>query len=539
MTWPLARDLHKAIPHDLGDPLLQAYTLGWLSHALRGDPGGIWDTNSFWPAADSLLFTDSLLGYAPAALFATGTTSTLVVYNVLFIGTFALAFLGAYALLRQLGARVAGSAVGAAAFAYAPWKLAHLGHLNVLSAGGIALTFAMLARGHGWSLREGFKPERQRPGWILAGWLCALWQFAIGVALGLTFVYVLLAVSVVVGIIWLVKRPALQWRTPAADGLGGTLFSLGVWWIADKHAEVARTHPETARPYDYLDRFSPTWRSFVTAPEESRLWGAWHEAARADFTWAPEQTLLVGFTLIGLAFGGLFVSSWNLRQRLWLVLGVAVTVALAMGPNFLHDGAWAWGLLYDYVPGFDAVRTPGRLVLYTTLLLAILAAGGLSRIADDSVVPARKERGLAVARAHALLLLPIALVLAEGLSVTEHRELRQAPVAMSELEGPVLFLPSDGRDTRLQYWSVDGFVDMVNGSAAFTPSAESEILEDSKSFPSTVSIADLQEAGVETVVVIPSWLPGSDWDGLDYEVNPPGIEVERFDDAVVYDLGTS
>ena len=77
------------------------------------------------------------------------------------MGSFALAFLGAYALLRQLGARVAGSAVAAAAFAYAPWKLGQAGHLQVLSCGGIALALAMLARGHG-SLALTTTPARPR-----------------------------------------------------------------------------------------------------------------------------------------------------------------------------------------------------------------------------------------------------------------------------------------------------------------------------------------------------------------------------------------
>src|SRR5690606_1072169 len=139
MTWPLAREVHRVVPHDAGDPLLLTYILGWVGRSLREDPAGIWDTNSFWPVTDAYLFTDTLLGYAPAALFATDTASALVVYNVLYMGSFALAFLGAYALLRQLGARVAGSAVAAAAFAYAPWKLGQAGHLQVLSCGGIAL----------------------------------------------------------------------------------------------------------------------------------------------------------------------------------------------------------------------------------------------------------------------------------------------------------------------------------------------------------------------------------------------------------------
>ncbi|GAA1662188.1 hypothetical protein GCM10009830_04240 [Glycomyces endophyticus] len=543
MTWPLAKDLTTVIPHDLGDPLLQAYTLGWIGEALRTDPAGVWSTNSFWPNPDSLLFTDTLFGYAPAALLATDAASTLVVYNVLFIATFALAFLGAYALLRQLGARVAGSAVGAAAFAYAPWKLAHLGHLNVLSSGAIALALAMLARGHGWSLRDGFRPERQRPGWIVAGWLVALWQFSIGVALGLSFVYLMLAIAVVVGLFWLVKRPALNWRTVVADGAGGVVFSLGVLWIADRHASVAQAYPETVRDYGYVQFFSPGWQSFIIAPEESRLWGAAHEAARTDLTWPPEQTLLVGFTVLALAIAGLIWSSWSRWQRWCLALGTALLTALAMGPNFLDHGRWAWGLLYEYAPGFDAVRTPGRMVLYISLLLAVLAAGTLTRLADDadavaheSRVDRRLDRVRAPRRVHALLFLPIVFVLWEGLMVPDFHEPDPAPLDVSALDGPVLFLPSDGRDTRVQFWTVDGFVDMVNGSAAFTPAATSEIRDLSKSFPSEGAVDALREAGVETVVVVPDWLPGSDWAGVDTETDPFGVDVERTDDAIVYDL---
>jgi hypothetical protein len=542
MTWPLARDLDDVIPHDTGDPLLLTYILGWVGHALRENPAGIWDTNSFWPLTDAYLFTDTLMGYAPFALFATGPHSALVVYNVLYIGTFALAFLGAYALLRQLGARVAGSTVAAAAFAYAPWKLGQAGHLQVLSMGGIVLALAMLARGHGWSLRDGFKAERQRPGWILAGWLTALWQFSIGAGLGIPFVYLLLGVGVVVGLHWLVKRPRLRWQTIAADGLGGTVFSLGVLWIADRHAVVARAYPEAIRDAEYISWFSPTWQSFIISPEESRVWGAAHEAARADLTWAPEQALLVGFTLIALAVAGLIWSSWTGRQRFWLALGAAAVFAVSMGPNFLDQGAWAWAPLYEYAPGWDAIRTPGRLALYLTLILAVLAAGTLTRIADeaDAVAhAARVDRRLKVKaprRVHALLFLPIGLVLWEGLTVAPYVPVPEAPVDMSALEGPVLFLPSGGGDTKVQYWSTDGFVEVANGVAAFTPDEQAGLRSMSQGFPDDEAVEALREAGIETVVVLPDRLPGSDWSDLDTEAEPFGVGVERTEDAVVYDL---
>jgi hypothetical protein len=542
MTWPVALESGSAIPHDLGDPMLLAYTLAWVGHALRTDPASIWDTNSFWPASDSLLFTDTLLGYAPAGLFAVDGTSALIVYNVLYIGSFALAFIGTYALLRQLGARVAGSAVGAAAFAYAPWKLSQAGHLQVLSCGAIALTLAMLARGHGWSMRDGFRPERQRPGWIVAGWLCALWQFSIGAGLGVPFVYLLLFMGGIVGFMWLVKRPRLRWTTLVANGVGGAIFSLGVLWIADKHAVVASAHPEAARDYDYIGWFSPTWQSFIIAPHESWLWGSAHEAARSDLTWPPEQTLLVGFTVLSLAFAGLVWSSWTRGQRIWLALGGAATIALAMGPNFLDNGSWAWGLLYEYVPGFDAIRTPGRLVLYLSLILAVLAAGTLTKLADDADAAAHRARidprlrERAPRTVHALLFLPMALVLAEGYTVTELHEPPERPAAVADIDGPALYLPSGGRDTIVQYWSIGEFGDIANGIAAFTPAQQEHLRNLSKGLPAPEAVDALREAGIETVVLVNDWIPGSEWQHLQFAEDPWGVDVEHHDDVVIYRL---
>src|SRR5207244_11185061 len=105
-----------------------------------------------------------------AGMIGVGPRAAVLRYNIMYVLVFAFAFVGAYALVRQLGANKAGAAVAGAAFAYAPWRLGQAGHMHVLSAGGIALALAMLARGHGYSLRHGYRPERVRPGWAFAGW---------------------------------------------------------------------------------------------------------------------------------------------------------------------------------------------------------------------------------------------------------------------------------------------------------------------------------------------------------------------------------
>ncbi len=67
------------------------------------DPLHLFDANAFYPHPLSLAFSDSLLGYGPAAFFGSGTVAALVRYNLLFLFAWSLCFFGAYLLARELG----------------------------------------------------------------------------------------------------------------------------------------------------------------------------------------------------------------------------------------------------------------------------------------------------------------------------------------------------------------------------------------------------------------------------------------------------
>src|SRR5205807_4325495 len=117
-TRPLVLHLPSRIAPDLGDPVRTAWEVAWVGHAIQHNPLHIFDANAFYPHPLSLAFSDSLLGYGPAALFGSGTVAALVRYNLLFLFAWSLCFLGAYLLARELGlGRLAASAAGAA-FAY-------------------------------------------------------------------------------------------------------------------------------------------------------------------------------------------------------------------------------------------------------------------------------------------------------------------------------------------------------------------------------------------------------------------------------------
>lgn len=563
MTWPTLRDPAHTIPGDTGDPTLQAWQLAWAGHAMRTNPMRLWDTNGFYPESWTFAYSDTLLGYLPFGLVGEGPVAAVIRYNILFALAHALAFVGAYALLRQLGANWAGGAVAGVSFAFAPWRLAHAGHLNVLSTGGIALALAMLARGHGWSLRYGYRPDRRRPGWALAGWLVAAWQITLGFGLGVPFGYVLGLVGLlsVLGYGWRWwrrrARPPFGGRLLAADVIGAAIFAAVVGLMALPYLKVVELHPYGRRSLAEVGLYSPPLRAFVTAPETSWLWGERHAGARQGLFWPPEMTLLPGFVLIGLAAAGLIFSVWRLRQRLLLAVGVLATVALAMGTALPGGGDPGYATLYRLLPGWDALRTSGRLVLWTTLLLAVLAAGAVSAFAEQATSPSAEDDGRTaepardptaeptdrVARrprwwAAPAMLIVVALVLAEGLNTTGHPGVWLGPTAMRGLSGPLLVLPSAGvLEDNVLLWSTDGFPKVVNGLSGMTPASQDETRARTASFPDQASVAYLREIGVRTVLFLPGLASGTPWQDVGTRpVAGLGITKEDRSGDVVFHL---
>lgn len=561
MTWPTLRHPATTIPQDLGDPMLQAWQLAWSGHAVLTDPLHLWNSNSFYPDTNSLAFSDSLLGYAPLSLIGSGPVAALVRYNVLYVLVHALAFVGMYALARQLGARRPGAAVAAAAFGYAPWTLAHGGHLNILSIGAIPLALAMLARGHGFTFRRtertesggrqvigGYRPEGVRIGWVIGGWAVAAWQMTLGFGLGLPFAYVLGGVVLALLVGWpvttLVFKRHVPKRLPVADLGGLIIFAAASVYMGIPYLRVVQAHPNAKRSLADVALFSPPWKGFLVAPAESWLWGGRQATARDALSWPPEMTLLVGFAVLGFAALGLFVSVWSVRARLLMALGTAVSVVLGMGTQFPGGGEYTYAVLYHYLPAWDAIRTPGRLILWTTLLVGLLAAGMVSKLAlsADEVALSRgrnPQRRLGPFL-RVLVAIPMLLVLVEGVNQTPHPVVPTEPTALSNVAGPVLILPTDQlTDEKYMYWSTDGFPVMVNGGSGFQPTLQDQIRQVAISFPDQRSVSYLRQLGIRTVVVLRDGLAGTQYQNViakSYAAESLGIKVRDTGDAVIFTL---
>jgi hypothetical protein len=282
---------------------------------------------------------------------------------------------------------------------------------------------------------------------------------------------------------------------------------------------------------------SPSWRSLLTAPADSLVWGGVHAGARASLGPAG-LALLPGYALAALALGGLVFSIWSVRVRVALFVAAGVSVVLVMGTTGPARGRAGLLWLVEHVPGFEGLREPGRLIGWTSLLLALLAAGGAEALVR------RAERGAQVRGdprptgwAWAALAVPLLLIVAEGLGTQAQPRVAASPAVLASTPAPYLVLPSGERsDADVLLWSAAGFPAVVNGAGRATEELTRTRTEIA-SFPSVESVAYLRDRGVRTVILLPDRTAGTPWaDALTRPVEGLGITREATAAAVLFHL---
>ncbi|MFL5908252.1 MAG: hypothetical protein ACJ75Z_11745 [Solirubrobacterales bacterium] len=535
MTWPLVLNLGTDIPRDIGDPLAEAWQPAWGGHALLHQPLHFFDANRFWPIGDSLAFGDALIGYAPTGIIGSGPHAALVRYDLLFLFAYALAFFGAYLLARELGLGPAGAAVAGAAFAFAPFRLEQDGHMQVISSGGIPLSIAFALRGF----------RLKRPLWLFLAWVVAVWQVSLGFVLGLPFAYGLAASVVLAVIVWLVRgRPPIPRRLLIAGGAGIAFFLVVTALLARPYLHVADEFPESKRSPHEVSGFSGQLKAFVAAPEENFVWADATAGVRDDLQVIPEQTLFPGLAIVALALVGLGSSSLSRPVRIGL--GVAAVALMVLELGFREEGGllWPYRILYDVLPGWNAIRTPGRLVTFTSLALALLAAAGA-----ESAMRASARRRLPAWTPAAIAGLLVLVIVTEGRSLPfdpfGDQAMPDAPpigTSTADIPAPQLHLPAlTAKENRTyQLESTDGFPDMVNGRASTNPHSVLDLINAMNTFPDSATVARLQEYGVRTVILHTGLTLGTPQQGA---ARKPiaGLPLRRYrlPGLVVYELGSS
>jgi len=562
-SWPLVLHLPSRIAPDLGDPVRTAWQVAWVGHAMLHDPLHLFDANVFYPHPLSLAFSDSLLGYGPAAFFGSGTVAALVRYNLLFLFAWSLCFLGAYLLARELGLGRLGAAAGGVAFAYAPYRVTEAGHLHVISSGGIPLALFLLLRGY----------RRDSRALVLAGWLVSAWQISLGFTLGLQYSYLLALLALLVLRHWWRGRSidaapgsagaaAAQADAPVRAGavwgpiprrlLAVTCIGIAVLGVvtvyqARPYLQISHDYSKAKRTIKEVKTYSAGPAALLAASSENRVWGGLTSGMRAQVHSKNESVFFPGGLILVLALIGLAAPWYTRRLRLGLIVGIATCSILALGLGLTGAG-YPYRLLYDFAPGWNGVRVPGRVFTLATLFFALLAGAGAQLVAGrlGAWGTRRSLRGIAAIAGVALVI----GIVGEGAGHLADPVVPQPARAEIGLPAPLLDLPTDGAADRVwQYFSTDGFYKIPVGNSTFDIPAVDDLRGGLNGFPDRASVEKLRFYGIRTVVLhlkLPK-LPGIVGYAL---AEPPnataaaakpiaglGISRRRVGSLVIYEIG--
>ena len=379
-TWPLVLHLGRALPGDLGDPLFSSWLLGWDADRLRHGLHGFWDAPILYPSRHTVAFSEHMLGIAmfvAPIIWVTG--NPILGYDIAFILTFIVAGGGMYMLARELTGRRDAAFLAGMMFAWSPMRALHVSHLQVLAWGWMPIALWGLHRflSNPVSSATASVERRRHPFVALAVFACA---FTIQAFSNSYFIYylALASASVVVCELAASSAPhgdrlrALGWLAAASALI---LLCLGA--VAWAYVSVRRQYG-FRRPYDDWSMFSANLRSYVSAPDTSRLWGT---VLHGDEF--PERQLFPGFVALIAAAAAFWPGQPRRRVAICYGALAAAALLLSLGPEpaawshrLLPSGPYLW--FARIVPGMDGMRVPARLGVVVLLALCVLAALGFA-----------------------------------------------------------------------------------------------------------------------------------------------------------------
>jgi hypothetical protein len=265
---------------------------------------------------------------------------------------------------------------------------------------------------------------------------------------------------------------------------------------ARPYLKISHQYNRAQRSDGDIRKYSAPPKAFVSAPPEDRLWGSATKGVRDTLASPNEQNQFPGLTVVALAVLGV-VAGTALPRRLRIGLAIAVVVVAVFSLGFgIADGHLSYRLLVNYAPGWNGIRTPGRLVTLTSLGLAILAAAGAQRL----VTGAAARRGLYAAMAVAAVC--VGGVLLEGWGTMPNPKVPPAPLGLAGAAAPQLHLPTNAAFDRIyMLWSVDGFPKIANGTSTFGIQSLDNLRTDMGSFPDRRTVAELRRMGIRTVFI--------------------------------------
>jgi len=476
MTWPLGRFWHPVLPQ-WDDSNFNVWRLAWVAHQLKTDPLHLFDTNVFYPATNTLAFSDAMLflGVSSAPLIWLGI-HPFIVHNLAVVTSFGLAGYCGYRLCHRLTGAVAPSILGGIIFGFAPYRYGHIAHLELLWTAFMPLGL--------WALLDLI--ERPSPAAGLRLGLAFVVQTLCSVYYGVFFSMFL---SVAAAVMLVVHR-----REVFRDRFAATLRAFGVaagvtaiLLLPYLVKYTAARQSIERRPVDEILRYSAVPTDYLRVARDNKV------LTSEPMPGEEERSLFPGMVAIVLV-----VLSATMATRAafpYLVL-LGVTVELSFGMHGL-----VYRTLVDWIPPLTGLRAPARFGSLVLLCVTILASFGAARLQSSRRVAWYVIPALAIAMLFEYWAAPIQIRERPKSPPPAYAWLAKQPPSV------VLELPMPDPDefwafeTEYQLMSIYHWQRLVNGYSGNAPRSYVQLCEVMRTFPSTASLRRLRQFGVRWVLV--------------------------------------
>lgn len=350
---PMWLGLGKLIPGDRGDGRLNLYFLEYGYGWLCGDPAhaNFWNAPFFYPAANTMAYSDVLLGIAPLYwLGRMGGLDEFASLQLLYPALYLLNFGAMYWLLRKV-CRLSslGAAVGALVFAFSPPRNYAMGHIQTAGTFYIPLLWGCLVE----SFRCGESDRRRRAGWIAGAAACGVALFYAGYYI---FFFTALGSGIFVAALLLTgqgRRDVFSycrrnWLPLAlAAGLALLLIQPGLTHYRMASRMFPGDRPFAAIEFPSLATFANTASFFYKAVLPAAM--------------AKSFGSRMGVGLVTLLFAWYGLVRMGRRSVYLGALGVTAAALLLLTLNW--TAPWLWRPVYELMPGAHAIRIASRVIL--------------------------------------------------------------------------------------------------------------------------------------------------------------------------------
>lgn len=352
-TWPLLPQLTTHLPAHV-DPPFSAWRVAWVARQIVHDPAHLFDANIFAPEPNTLAYSDAMLlqGILGLPLLAIGV-SPIALTNLFGLAGFVSSACAAYVLARRLTGHTGAGIVAGIIFAFAPYRMAHLPHLELQWAQWIPLAF--------WAWHRVMASNRARDGALCA--LFVLLQLFSSIYYG---IFLALTLVIVSGATIVAARRLPGPRAIAGLAVGLAITAAAATWYARPYEQVKAQLGE--RDPGETAHYSARPIHFFTPVSGSYLYGGDPRQRSDEFTLFPGATTLV---LAGAA----------LVPPLSPVAGpyAAGLVFTGIGAAGMNTPIYRW--LREWVPPLRGLRVPARFAAVMLLMLGTLAASGVAKAA--------------------------------------------------------------------------------------------------------------------------------------------------------------